>query len=390
MKKSFIIVVLISLFSISNIYSQSFVDIKNTGTCEEALDISRFQRFGPTTAPEVCKKETSSYFNRAKHTAWYKFTVAKNGVLLFDIIPQKKTDNYDFILFKDEPDFCNKYNNKEITAFKSNFSASNVKKDGYTGLSFNDKGSSYEKAIDVKKGDKFYLALNNVYEKGEGHTIVFKYLSTLTIKGNITNQNNASIKAKIQWKSLRSEDVTVISKTKKKGHYEIKVPIKKESHSFPKYELCISAEKYFPEIKVFSTKEVNSLNNEKINFQLHKIKKGHNNEALGVVYFLPNETKTNPGSEKVMKKLLTTMQTNKKVTIILEGHTNGLFPTGNFDVILAQNRANVIKKYLVKNGIDSGRIKTKGYGCQYEQYPTPKSESEENFNRRVEVYFEKL
>ena len=383
-------VIIISVFSFVAVYSQGLVDIKNTSTCETALDISRFMRFGPTTAPEVYGTASTTDFDRPKHPTWYKFTASNDGVLLFDVFPQESKDNYDFLLFKDEPNFCEKYTNKQISPIRSNFAPSDIQKSGYTGLSFKGEGDSYEKGVEVKKGDKFYLALNNLYAEGKGHTIVFKYLKILTIKGNIASNNNTSVKAKIKWKSLRSDDITVVSETKKKGAYEIKATLRNESHSFPKYELCVTAEKYFPEFKIFSTKEANLLNGKQIDFKLSKIKKGLNNESLGIIYFMANEDATVPEADIILKKLLITMRTNKKTEITLEGHTNGLYPTTDLDIELSKNRANSIKKYLTDNGISLSRINTKGYGSKREKFPTPKDEIEEGFNRRVEVFFDKI
>lgn len=383
MKKNFIVVL---LFLLSNAYmnAQNLVDISNTSTCEQAYDLSRFHVFGPTTAPAEIGNMVND-FTLVKHPTWYKFTVQKNGILLFDIIPLNSKDNYDFMLFKDEDNFCKKFNEGKLKPIRSNFNPPENTK-GITGLSYNGEKSDYEKGVPVKKGDAFYLALNNMYRNGKGHTVLFKELKTIKIKGEITDSKNEKLlKANITWRNLRKNDLFVSSQTEKKGSYEMEILLNSQENTFPKYELCAYADKYFPDIKIFSTEEANSLNGKEVNFELDKVKKGLNNETLGVIYFKANDITIVPKSEFVKMKLLKFMKLNPKAKIITEGHTNGLFPSTNVDFKLSSQRAEVIKKFLTDNGIDASRIETEGMGSKNEIYPIPETEEEEGYNRRVEI-----
>lgn len=383
MKKNFI-VVLLFLLSTAYMNAQNLVDISNTSTCEQAYDISRFHIFGPTTAPAEVGNMVND-FTLVKHPTWYKFTVQKNGILLFDIIPLNSKDNYDFMLFKDEDNFCKKFNEGKLKPIRSNFNPpANVK--GITGLSYNGEKPDYEKGVPVKKGDAFYLALNNMYRNGKGHTILFKELKTIKIKGKITDSKNGKLlKANISWRNLRNNDLFVSSQTEKKGSYEMEIILNSQENTFPKYELCAYADKYFPDIKIFSTEKANSLNGKEINFELDKVKKGLNNETLGVIYFKPNDVTIVPKSEFVKMKLLRFMMLNSKAKIIIEGHTNGLFPSTDVDFKLSSQRAGIIKKFLTDNGIDASRIETEGMGSKNEIYPIPETEEEEGYNRRDEI-----
>ena len=385
MKKILLFVLLIAWTGTIQIFSQTYVDISNTSTCEQALDISRFSIFGPTTAPEEDENINISSFNLAIHPTWYKFTINKTGILMFDIIPQNQKDNYDFMLFKFEDEFCKKYNSGNLTPVRSNFNPPGNSK-GITGLSYNGKENDFDKSLRVNKGDKFYLALNNVYKNGKGHTIHFKELKTIILTGTVTNKKNGKlIKADIIWQHLKDNIVFISSQTEQKGSYEIEVLLNNQSNTFPKYELCVYSDKYFPEIIVYSTAEANNLAEKEVNFELYKVKKGLNNESLGVIYFRPNKSVIVSKSEKVKMKLLKFMQLNKNTEIILEGHTNGLFPSTDVDFELSAKRAEVIKEFLVENGISPARIGTEGMGSKKEVYPIPETEEEEGFNRRVEV-----
>ena len=113
--KKYVLFIFLAVFFFSEGFSQELVDIKNTGTCENALDISRFKRFGPTTPPQELGLKKDNSFQRPQHPAWYKFTVQQSGVLIFDIVPANPQDNYDFMLFKDVPDFCEKHKENKLT-----------------------------------------------------------------------------------------------------------------------------------------------------------------------------------------------------------------------------------------------------------------------------------
>ena len=383
MKKNFMIAALI-LLSVATMKAQNLVNISNTSTCDQALDISRFHVFGPTTAP-VEIGSISSNFTLTKHPTWYKFTIQKSGILLFDIIPLNSKDNYDFMLFKDEKNFCENYKEGKIKPIRSNFNPPANEK-GVTGLSYSGDESDYEKGLPVSKGDVFYLALNNVYRNGKGHTVFFKELKTIKISGKISDSKNGKpLKADIRWRNLRNNNLFVTSQSEKKGFYEMEILMNTQENYFPKYELSVYADKYFPEFKVFSTEEANNLNDKKIDFALDKVKKGLNNETMGVIYFKANDIMIVPKSEYVKKKLLKFMTLNPNAKIILEGHTNGLFPSTDVDFKLSAERSDVVKKYLTDNGIDPSRIGTEGMGSKNEIYPIPETEEEEGYNRRVEI-----
>ena len=389
MKKQIIFISIALLINIQTIYSQELVDIKNTSVCDDALDISRFKKFGPTTAPAVFGDNKLANFQRAPHPAWYKFTIEKNGILLFDIEPSEPQDNYDFILYLDEPNFCKKFYDGKITAIRSNFDAPEINNAGKTGLSVKGQQKGYDKGIEVTKGQIFYLALNNVYDKGKGHSIIFKNLSSFTIQGNVFNGKNTNpVAAIITWKNVQSEEYTVETETDKKGKFQTKIVVNTEISS-SKYELFAYSEGFFPATKIFTPENINTIETTEFNFELNKIKKGYN-EELVPIYFQANEIEINPESEKDFQNILLLLQLNPKVEIVLEGHTNGIYPSTTVDMQLSESRAVVIKKMLTDKGIDSTRISIKGFGSTKEIYQMPLTEEEEGFNRRVEINIVKL
>lgn len=83
-----------------------------------------------------------------------------------------------------------------------------------------------------------------------------------------------------------------------------------------------------------------------------------------------------------LNKLVTVLKSNPTYTIQLLGHTDNI---GNksANILLSENRANEVKKYLIQKGIAESRITTRGYGSSK---PIANNESDAGRakNRRVE------
>lgn len=125
------------------------------------------------------------YFENEHNTVWYKFWAKEDGLLTFDIIPVDPNDDYDFMLFRyDGGDFRSKILSKQLKPVRTCISRNDTSIQGKTGLSLNEPvkyfihsgpSQSYVKYLEVKKGETFYLLIDNVYIKGNGHMIRFHY-----------------------------------------------------------------------------------------------------------------------------------------------------------------------------------------------------------------------
>ncbi|MES1225692.1 MAG: OmpA family protein, partial [Bacteroidota bacterium] len=118
-----------------------------------------------------------------------------------------------------------------------------------------------------------------------------------------------------------------------------------------------------------------------INFDLVRYRKG-DISTLYNVYFYNDAALMLPDSKFELNNLLQMMQENPKYRIRLHGHTNGnyhgkiltLGPDKNFFSLtgakesvgssteLSEQRAQVIKEYLISKGIDASRIEVKAWG----------------------------
>ncbi|ADB36707.1 OmpA family protein [Spirosoma linguale] len=104
---------------------------------------------------------------------------------------------------------------------------------------------------------------------------------------------------------------------------------------------------------------------------------------LQALQFVQSKTELLPDAQPALEQLLQFMQSQPTAEIELSGHTDN---QGDFDqnLLLSKQRVEVIKAYLVKNGIPASRITTRGYGPT-RPIASNNSETTRQQNRRVEM-----
>jgi outer membrane protein OmpA-like peptidoglycan-associated protein len=85
----------------------------------------------------------------------------------------------------------------------------------------------------------------------------------------------------------------------------------------------------------------------------------------------------------VMDEAVTVLKKNPDLKIVIEGHTDN-FGTAAYNEKLSERRANSVRAYFVKKGIEPGRLSTAGYGFTR---PVAGNDTPEGraLNRRVEL-----
>lgn len=103
-----------------------------------------------------------------------------------------------------------------------------------------------------------------------------------------------------------------------------------------------------------------------------------------------------PRSVPTLKQLLKAMQENPNLEIEITGHICCELPgkTDGYDMDtkkeeLSLNRAKEVKNYLVKNGIDEGRMTVSGKGASQKLIYPEITETDMETNRRVEILVKK-
>ncbi len=385
------------------------LDVSENADCDCAKEVNTLVQVGATTPPLSHGKKLeflgndrrSLYFmEREHHTVWYKFTIVKTGVLTFSLKPTNPKDDYDFVLYKynGSENFCNDIVKKKIFPIRTNLARNSVTH-SETGLDYNGldpfvragKGNTFSKSLQVRKGEVYYLLVDNVYPKGEGHTIKFAYeRGNYELAGRVIDDiSKQPLKAEIVLQDmLTGEIILKTSSDSLSGKFNLNVPYsvvqKKEN-----YTVQIFKDKYFFRDTIVSSGDVPKLIERSVtlDYRLKKIKKGGVYHLPNIHFYpgLPVPTADAPHHLKLLEKM---MAMNQKMVIEISGHTNLNQGSREFHLKLSKSRAEMVKHHLVKSGVADKRIEAVGYGFDkmiFSREEVLKDAKKGMLNQRVEV-----
>ena len=107
---------------------------------------------------------------------------------------------------------------------------------------------------------------------------------------------------------------------------------------------------------------------------------------LKEIFFIPATPNYLPKSLPELKRLGDFLKNHEVLRVQVRGHVNGPAQTKpEFYQSLSNERADAIKKFLVENGVQEGRVNAKGLSNFQMRYPSPKNAFEAEENRRVEI-----
>ena len=103
------------------------------------------------------------------------------------------------------------------------------------------------------------------------------------------------------------------------------------------------------------------------------------------VYFAFNSYEISEETKKILLKHLDYLIANPQINVIIGGHTDSR-GSEEYNLILGEKRANVVKNFFISQGINKDRIKVISYG---EELPAVEGNTEEAYakNRRDEFKF---
>jgi outer membrane protein OmpA-like peptidoglycan-associated protein len=310
------------------------------------------------------------------------------GELTMHIIPTKADDDYDFMLFKSATNnFCDSLQKHKISPIRACISRDREELNGKTGLNYKSKnelvkhgvGAAYCKSVSVKKGEIYYLVLDNVYEKGDGHTLEFEIAQPVLFKGTVTDDNYKAIKTDIALTNQKG-DTIALEKTETDGSYNFIAPLTKNQS----YNLNFYNDSSFSFTKSVSLADSAQL--KALKTLLPKLKKG-NKYSIGSINFVGGSVQYLPRAVPSMNNLAKLLKKNPNLRIKIIGHSNGRDMMDEKGIIaFTKGRANTIKNYLAIQGIDEKRIEIDGKGDHEMLFKLPKANAEEQEqNRRVEI-----
>jgi outer membrane protein OmpA-like peptidoglycan-associated protein len=404
MKKNwFFLVILLNYFQgLSQDINIDCIAIKQAGDCYSAIEINPINKLLFNCSPKGCGsqleiKNNSSksifFFEKEHNTIWLKFNCPYNALMCFDIVPNDTTYDFDFLLFKNEENnFCKNLIYKQTKPIRTNISRNNLKNKSITGLNINAKKQfipsgiqpMYSKALKVNKSENYFLVIDNVYGGESGFSIQFNYYKEKTIKGSIIDKNtNNPIYSNIKIENANNGKQIAESQSDSiTGEFNLdyKATINED------YFLITESKNYFfTETLISSISKYNTVSSD-LEIKVSKLKKNENLK-LHNLNFYGDSYEYLPTAIPSLNRLLSLMQNNSTLKILIEGHTNGCPGGIEYSQMLSENRAKTIKDFLIKNGINKQRLVSKGFNCSKMLYPhmETNSEREKMMNRRVEI-----
>ena len=404
MKKNwFFLVILLNDFQglSQDIYIEC-IAIKQAGDCYSAIEINPINKllfncspkgFGSQLEIKNNSSKSMFFFEKEHNTIWLKFNCPYDALMCIDIIPNDTTYDFDFLLFKNEGNnFCKNLNYKHSKPIRTNISRNNLKNKSITGLNINAKKEyipsgiqpMYSKALKVNKSENYFLVIDNVYGGESGFSIQFNYYKEKTIKGSIIDNNtNTPIYSDIKIESANSgKQIAEFHSDSITGEFNLdyKAIINED------YYLITESKNYFFSETLLSSISKNDTLSSGLEIKVSKLKKNENLK-LHNLNFYGDSYEYLPTAIPSLNRLLSLMQNNSTLKILIEGHTNGCPGGIEYSQMLSENRAKTIKDFLIKNGINKQRLVSKGFNCSKMLYPNMEtnSELEKMMNRRVEI-----
>lgn len=402
-KNCFFLVILLNYFQgLSQDINIDCIAIKQAGDCYSAIEINPINKLLFNCSPkgfgnqlEIKNNSSKSifFFEKEHNTIWLKFNCPYDALMCFDIIPNDTTYDFDFLLFKNEGNnFCKNLNYKETKPIRTNISRNNLKNKSITGLNINAKKEyipsgiqpMYSKALKVNKSENYFLVIDNVYGGESGFSIQFNYYEEKNIKGSIIDKNtNNPIYSNIKIENANNGKQIAESQSDSiTGEFNLdyKATINED------YYLITESKNYFFSETLISSISKNDTVSSDLDIKVSKLKKNENLK-LHNLNFYGDSYEYLPTAIPSLNRLLSLMQNNSTLKILIEGHTNGCPGGIEYSQMLSENRAKTIKDFLIKNGINKQRLVSKGFNCSKMLYPNMEtnSELEKMMNRRVEI-----
>jgi outer membrane protein OmpA-like peptidoglycan-associated protein len=346
------------------------------------------------------------YIQREHNTVWYKFTAPYDAVFSFDLVPVIKDDDFDFLLFKyDGPNFCKDVSDGRKIPIRTNISRKNTQKQGYTGLSESavekyvpsGPGSPYSSALNVRRGDVYYLLVDNPFRENEGHSIFLRYRKLKAgqvmapepepVYVSPVRKLRVTVTEEGSGERLASDIFIEGGSGEEKMRYPSLSQVEVDVVSYRTYSINVVKKGYLLASETFIPKNDSMYD---VGVTLKEMKLG-DRINLQNIKFDSDKTEILPESQSALDQLKAFMDVNPQMHIELQGHVNGESKRNKKKYRkLSAARADAIYTKLVEAGVDKTRISVVGFGNARMIFPTPVNNRQAEANRRVEAEVTKL
>jgi outer membrane protein OmpA-like peptidoglycan-associated protein len=198
----------------------------------------------------------------------------------------------------------------------------------------------------------------------------------------VVNVVDAETKAPIMNAKVKlagAKDNVIVKSTASEGTYQFSIA----NTAAKDYKLSVENDGYVfqnQNVKIQGAGTEEKIINRTI--ELRKLSVGVTS-ILRNIYFDSEKATFKTESYSELNKLESMLRSNSNIKVEIGGHTDGLGPA-NYNLFLSRKRAEAVKDYLTKKGIDARRVKAVGYGKTRPLASNDDEDEGREFNRRVE------
>jgi outer membrane protein OmpA-like peptidoglycan-associated protein/tetratricopeptide (TPR) repeat protein len=228
--------------------------------------------------------------------------------------------------------------------------------------------------LDGKGGWDVYTI--DLYEEARPEKVIF-------VKGSLLDDNGDVLAdAKLEVRNTRTEEVTegIIDATT--GDYAVAVTIEEEEKN-DDYLMVVKKQGYSFTSHVINPEEERFEVPTTINFEVKPIQVGKS-VKINDINFATASAELDSTSMIVLNHFIEFLHENPSVSFEIRGHTDNV-GDDNSNMLLSEERAKSVYDYLINQGINTIRMRYKGYGETLPVAPNS-MESGRAQNRRTEFY----
>ena len=203
-----------------------------------------------------------------------------------------------------------------------------------------------------KNAEQGYFSSNRNQSKGYDRLYYFELPELIyAISGKVSDEKGGALPDAVI-KLIGDNGENIKMRTKKDGTYRIKLT------NEANYIMLASSRGYLNSTHKFSTQGLTNSKTFTEDFKLPTIGKPI---PIGNIFFEFGKSELTTTSEKALQGLVKMLTDNPNIAIEISAHTD-MIGTEESNMELSQKRAQAVVNFLIKSGIEKGRLTSKGYG----------------------------
>ena len=363
----------------------------NSNDCLFAIQLQPDVPYGPTTAPQgagriqeiMRDKNNPNVFEYEHNSTWYKFTAPYSGNLEINITPNNEWDDYDFLVYRyTDVYFSNRLIENKIKPIAASLSSKDttgmaaatpknskgqatakprskrmttatmgMKADGKRFFIGPNDDEDFLKSIPVRKGEIYYIVLDNKSSKGDGHSIKVSIqvesFEPLVLFYDPVLKKNIDVDLLILEKNT---DNRPIAKNPAFKGGKIKF--------VPGFNYALYAKKngYFSIFKEFNSNIFKD--DTLLRFNVNRTEKG-TKFPIADIYF-DDDANLLPESDTSLLNYMQMFKGHPEVTFQIKGYVQSYAVDIEADQKLSIARAQSVKEFFVKHGMNPDQITIAG------------------------------